>query len=479
MPKKIYKVVDGPLSVRREPGGQWLKSYPTGYEFIADSDTQTIHNGYVWIQHDEGWTAQRSEDKSKKFLKKVAEIPTPNNVEPESETLHLKTNRQVRVRQSPDLSAQDVRWLSEGETIITQSDTRTEADGYVWWQHQDGWSASESLDGRWVFMEAISAPIEATATASQAETTQPTDTPAVPLPVVSIESTSTPAVPTVPTSTIITLQANTDVRVRSEADLSGTFIKWIPAGTIVELNASSEITNDGYIWLHHKDGWSAWKNVSGSTVFFVEQGSAESVAVMTDDGPDVSTLPSLKTLVQRLPVDIDNIHWWQYFGNNDYAYTYGKSWGYDRFSQGLHSGLDFGNNNAGIPVYAGLDCTFVREDRYGIRVKTGLYTVIYQHLTNTAHFEVGQQISVNTKLGELDSSSNRLRHLHFEIRYKGSWIINPLLLMSDEMVNQITTKFNPSHPRYFYQSGAWNQWLTPLDQPVIKLGGPVIGPTAG
>jgi len=473
MPKKIYKVVDGPISVRREPGGQWLKQYPTGYEFIADTDTQTTLNGYVWIQHDEGWSAKRTEDKSQKFLKKVANIPTPNNVEPEAETLYFKTNRQVRVRQSPTLSASDVRWLSEGETIETLSNSRTEADGYIWWQHQDGWSASESLDGRWVFMEAVSAPTDTTPT-------QPTTTPAVPAPVATPAVPSAPAaVPSAPTASIIKLQAATDVRVRSEADLSGTFIKWLPAGTVIECNASSEITNDGYVWLHHKDGWSAWKNVSGSTVFLVEPGTVESVAVMTDDGPDVSTLPSLKTLVKRLPVDIDNTHWWQYFGNNDYAYTYGKSWGYDRYAQGLHSGLDFGNNNAGIPVYAGIDCTFVKEDRYGIFTKTGLYTIIYQHLTNTPTFQVGQQISVDTKIGELDASSDRLRHLHFEIRYKGAWIVNPLLLMSDEMVNQITTKFNPSHPRYFYQSGAWNKWLTPMDQPVIKLGGPVIGPTAG
>ena len=482
MPKNIYKVVDGPISVRREPAGQWLKSYPKGYEFIADTDTETTINGYVWIQHDEGWTAKRSEDKSHKFLKKIADIPTPKIFEPKDETLYLETKRQVRVRQSPTLSAQHVRWLSEGETIETQSDTSIEADGYIWWQHKDGWSASESLDGRWIFMEAISVSSETDDTEAEEaeETTQATDdTPLVVIsPIVPTITIPIPAVP-VPIPTIITLQANTDVRIRSEADLSGTFIKWIPAGTLVECNASSEITNDGYVWLHHQDGWSAWKNVSGSTVFLVEPGSVDSVAVMTDDGPDVSTLPSLKTLVKRLPVDINDTHWWQYFGNNDYAYTYGKSWGYDRFSQGLHSGLDFGNNNAGISVYAGIDCSFVREDRYGIRIKSGLYTIIYQHLINTPTFEVGDKISVDTKLGELDSSSNRLRHLHFEIRYKGSWIINPLLMMSDEMVKQITTKFNPSYPKYFYQSGAWNQWLTPMDQPVIKLGGPVIGPTAG
>lgn len=487
MPKKTYQVIDGSLSVRLEPGGQWLKQYPTGYQFVANTDTQKTVNGYVWVQHDDGWSAKRKADKSQKFLKRVKDksapkktVPVPKNTTPEAKTISMKTNRQVRVRQAPTLSAQDIRWLDEGEIVETKSDTRTEADGYVWWQHKEGWSASQSLDGRWVFMDEVSASQESTPTQPTTETVTEPDTsqPITTTPSIDWTASNTPAVST-PTSKVIELQAKVDVRVRSEADLSGTFIKWISAGTVVELNASSEITNDGYVWLHHKDGWSAWKNEAGSTVFLVEPGTVESVAVMTSDGPDVSTLPDLKTLIKRLPVDIGNTAWWQYFGNNVYAYQYGTSWGYDRYAQGLHSGLDFGNNNAGIPVYAGIDCTFVKEDRYGIFAKTGLYTIIYQHLTNTPTFQVGQQISVNTKLGELDSSSSRLRHLHFEIRYKGAWIVNPLLFMSDAMVNQITNKFTPSKSMYFYKSGAWNKWQTPMDQPVIKLGGPVIGPTAG
>ena len=143
----------------------------------------------------------------------------------------------------------------------------------------------------------------------------------------------------------------------------------------------------------------------------------------------------------------------------------------------MHSGLDFGNNNAGIPVYAGVDCAFVKNDKYGIFTKSGSYTFIYQHLTNTTSFSAGQPISVDTKLGELDPTVG-LRHLHFEIRYKEIWIVNPLLLMPDEMVSSIIDKFVPG-PRYFYKSGAWNKWQTPMDQPVIELAGPLIGPTAG
>lgn len=482
MANNTYKIVDGPLSVRQSPGGQWLKQYDNGYEFSGDSDSETTSGGYVWIQHGDGWSAMRSADGSRVFVEQITDNRDPQNVEPETETVYFKTNRQVRVRQSPSLAAQDIRWLDAGEVIETQSDSRTEADGYVWWQHSEGWSASQSLDGRWVFMDVTDAPTTATVppaiptpatTSAAASVTSQTSTEP------NQDDIVTEIIAAIPTATPLKLQAKIDVRVRSEADLSGVFIKWIPAGTVVEFSAESETNNDGYIWLRHKDGWSAWKNTSGSQVFLVEPGSVENVAVMTDDGPDVSTLPDLKTLVKRLPVDINNTAWFQYFGNNVYAYENGKSWGYDRYAQGLHSGLDFGNNNAGIPVVAGIDCTYSSEDRYGVHAKTGQYSIIYQHLTNTTKFANGQQISADTKIGELDASSYRLRHLHFEIRYKGAWIINPLLFMSDDMVNQITSKFKPTNPIYFYKSGAWNQWTTPMDQPVIKLGGPVVGPTAG
>lgn len=476
MPNKTYEVIDGPLSVRQEPGGQWLKQYSTGYQFVADSDTTVENSGYVWIQHSEGWSAIRKADNSQVFLNPVKDEPAPQNKVSEPETLYFKTNRQVRIRQAPSLASIHLRWLEDGEVFETQSTTRTEADGYVWWQHKEGWSAEQSLDGRWVFMSETDAPDDSQETTpAPAPTVSQTSTQTTPQP--TQPTTPAPAVP-VTQPAVLKLQASTDVRVRSEPDLSGTFIKWIPAGTVVEFNASSEKTNDGYVWLHHQDGWSAWKNTSGSVVFLVEPGSVEDLPVMTDDGPDVNTLPDLKTLIKHLPVDINQTHWWQYFGNNVYAYENGKSWGYDRYAQGLHSGLDFGNNNAGVPVIAGIDCTFVKEDRYGIHCKAGSYTIIYQHLTNTTSFQAGQQISATTKLGELDPSP-RLRHLHFEIRYKGQWIVNPLLYLSDDVYGQITTKFNPSKPIYFYKSGAWNKWLTPLDQPVIKLGGPVIGPTAG
>ena len=175
---------------------------------VADTDTQKTVNGYIWIQHDEGWSAKHSEDKSQKFLQKVDDSVISEDSDTPLETLTLRTTQQVRVRKAPTLSAQDIRFLQEGEIIETQSDSRTERDGYVWWQHKEGWSASQSLDGRWVFMETVSVAEESTP--EDPEITDTTLAPATPVP------TPAPAVP-IATPEVIELQASTDVRIRSES----------------------------------------------------------------------------------------------------------------------------------------------------------------------------------------------------------------------------------------------------------------------
>ena len=478
--KKIFTVIDGPLSVRAEPGGQWLKQYPTGTEVECKADSRTESGGYVWWEHGEGWSAERSLNDKDVFLKAVAEKDADagsmadfaaKEPEKEAEFVTLAADGDVRIRSAPTLNGDFIRWLKNGEAVRVDLSTRTEADGFVWVKHGEGWSAERTLDKRETYLKDLAATREV----KQVDDKQ-ADSDAM-------ESFAEPPAKA-PETDIIEFQAGVDVRVRSEPSLTGAHLKWIPRGTTIEVNQASETKADGYIWLKHDEGWSAWKSTDESDVFLVKPGSVPPAPKMTETGPDVTTLPGYKTLIKRLPVDLEQTAWWQYFGNNVYAVQHGKSWGYDRYAQGLHSGLDFGNNAAGIPAYAGLEATFVKHDRYGIWGKSGDYTIIWQHLCNVPDFGPGTQFTPDTKLGELDPSSQRLRHLHFEIRYRGTWIINPLLFMPDEMVNAITDKFNPKRPGntselyYFYKDSSWNQWITPLDQPVIKLGGKVIGPTA-
>jgi hypothetical protein len=62
-----------------------------------------------------------------------------------------------------------------------------------------------------------------------------------------------------------------------------------------------------------------------------------------------------------------------------------------------------------------------------------------------------------------------------------SWIINPLLFMPDAMWLALTEKFS-NYDFHFHKDATWTQWLTPLDQPVLRLSRPedaaIIGPLA-
>jgi hypothetical protein len=284
------------------------------------------------------------------------------------------------------------------------------------------------------------------------------------------------------------------VRVRDMPDLDGNMLKWLSSGQSVEVDPDSRTEADGYVWWQHADGWSAERNVDGTAVFLYEPGKVVSAPVMrhavaevdvrtvSGDIADGSALPGRDSLFRRLPVDLDQVVFWQYYGNNVFAHDLwrdGKQW--YRYAQGLHGGLDFGNSaTRGVPIYAGLEGEFYKHDtRYtrpnGLWVRVGNYIVIYGHVANPRSFQVGQPIGVDTVMGEIDFGGQN--HLHLEVRYKGRWIVNPLLLIPKEMRDAITAKFPPSE-RYFYQSSRWTKWQSPLDQPVIKLGGELIGPHA-
>jgi hypothetical protein len=289
------------------------------------------------------------------------------------------------------------------------------------------------------------------------------------------------------------------VRVRSEPNLKGAMIKWLMPGQTIEMDEASRTESDGYVWWKHADGWSAERSVSGQSIFMTASQPAQATpeklekkdtstpapsgAVSMSDGlPNVNTLPMRDSLFKRLPVDLEQILFWQYYGNNVFSHNLwrdGKQW--YAFSQGLHAGLDFGNSaTQGVPVYAGVKGTFERiSSKYyrpnGLRVKAGDYTVIYGHLDNPRPFQVGQPISPDTVMGELEFRGQD--HLHLEVRYQGRWIINPLLLMPSDMRDALVQKFPPSE-KYFFKSGNWTQWQKPLDQPVLVLGGGLIGPHA-
>ena len=184
------------------------------------------------------------------------------------------------------------------------------------------------------------------------------------------------------------------------------------------------------------------------------------------------------------------MNWAQYYGNTSFAWKRGRDFSYHRYAQGLHSGIDFGcytDVRPGPRVFAAIEgVSDGRGQKYGpnrLDVRVGPYRIIYGHLGSPSNLPRKAPVTPQTVMGRLEDT---LFHLHLEVRYKDSYVLNPLLFMPWGMVEEFVGRF-PLEVGYgdgrqvtrFMQTDSWDRWLTPLDQPVIRLGGEVIGPTAG
>lgn len=401
--------------------------------------------------------------------------------------------------------------LDAGIQVEVVADSRREVNGYVWWQHSRGWSAERDVASTVIFMNEIHpSDMSAVVTLPQAntDTTSQLAT-ALNNQAVAAQEEAEPertandgaASDLIPkgVSGETPFKVLQTVRVRSEPSTAAHVqqVGVLSPGAIITCDVDTLTKAENYYWLQHETGWSAWQSLDGSNVFMEITDEQPASTLAPGARPtDVTQLPNYQSLIARLPVNLSDTQWFQYFGNNVFAYVNGAAYGYDAFSQGLHAGLDFGNSNrTGIPVFAGVTGTFYKVEtdnphNFRVWVKSGDYLIIYQHVTNIRTFMRGNPITPDTVLAEIEGhDAGGFDHLHFEIRYQSKWIINPLVLMPETMVNQITSKYNPQRPNtnfkstpsiyeYFYQAGAWTQWGTPLDQPVLELTGPVIGPRA-
>jgi hypothetical protein len=495
---KVF-LVEQHVRVRSAPAlsGQHLKWLSPGEQISVDTAARQEADGYVWWQHAAGWSAERSlTDDSEIYLREVPQV-----AETAARRFHVGI-RQVRVRSAPTLRAAHVKWLNPDEEVDVDPASQQEADGFIWWRHADGWSAERNASGSLIFLVEIeAAPTVEDTSADSTDADDPLwvpaeeapateDTPPAadgPLWVPAEESTPTTDT-TSPTGERDFVVGKQMVRVRSGPTLSAAHVRWLLPGEQITTEVSSRTEADGYIWYQHAAGWSAERSLDGSEQYlydpeeFANRPLEDGFVSFTDGLPDVDALPMRDALFTSLPVPLAQTQWWQYFGNNVYAYNLwasGKTW--YAYAQGLHGGLDFGNSTAAVPVVAGTTGTFIkRETRYtkpnGMWVKVDDYTVIYGHLANVPTISPGAAINPDTVLGTLDVSLQR--HLHLEVRYRDKWIVNPLLLMPEAMRNSLIAKFPPG-PDYFYQSATWQQWIAPLDQPVLELSGALIGPHAG
>lgn len=454
-------VVVQQVRVRTAPGrqGGHIRWLPRDTRLTVDAASRTEADGHVWWRHAEGWSAERRLDGGEIYLQELAgEGPAP--APPILLIRPFAIVESVRVRQAPGLNATFVRWLEPGQTINVDATSRTEADGYVWWRHAEGWSAECALDGSATYLV-------------DPATLPPATPPEAPPPG---EQAATR-----------TFQAgHQQVRIRDIPALRGVHLGWLLPGEQITVRRSSRTVADGYVWWAHERGWSAECSASGAERYLFDPAEFANRPPVPgprfEEGlPLPETLPLLDGLFSRLPIPLEKTHWWQYFGNNVFAYNLWASGARSyAYAQGLHGGVDFGNSQEAVPVVAGLNGVFIkRETRYtlpnGMWVKAGDYTVIFGHLANPAPLAPGAAITPETVLGTLELGGQN--HVHVEIRYRERWIVNPLLFMPPALRESLIAKFPPG-PRYFYRDEAWNRWVTPLDQPVLILAGPLIGPHA-
>lgn len=462
-PGRIFRVVSAPVGVYAEAGfdKKRIGELPVGTQIEVDDDSRRRVEGVIWWQHSGGWSPQRSVSRDQIYMVRV------------NRKYFKVIDGPLSIR--PDTSLESTRSgeLLIGTVIEVDPKSQTEANGFIWWNHAKGWSAERSIDGSRIFLEAFSP-------GKSDDEDEPKD-PAKPAPV-------TPEVPKVRYLRV----TNGPLSVRAEANTSASRRGTLNQGDEIEVDSASRIEAVGYVWWKHAVGWSAERSLDSSTIF-MEQISAltkppVTVIVTPTPTPTTPGVFQAEPIFSRLPVDINQTAWVQYFGNTQFAYNIrkeGKTW--YNYSQSLHGGFDFGNSAPGIPIYAGLEGKVVKLERNSsnyspnyLMVRTGSrnqFLVVYGHIAAPNNFNVGDRVTPDMILARIDSGGQN--HLHLEVRFEDMQIVNPLLVMPDVLRDSITMRWS-NYSQHFYRDATWTQWQTPYDQPILKLSAPgaveILGP---
>ncbi|GAB4530555.1 MAG: hypothetical protein OHK0046_51190 [Anaerolineae bacterium] len=466
--QKVFKVISGPLGVRKTPNGdRATTTLRTGDEITVDPDSGTEAGDYKWWKHDAGWSAEYSLVDGTRLLLDISDRD-PN--EPRQFRVIFSG---LSIRDRPN-GLKTRKKLTAGTVI--KVDPKSVVEGkYIWWQHADGWSPERNVAGTEIFMREVF------------------DVPRVGKDGKPLERIQLPA--DIKERGKVTMQVARPERICYAAGNRNSYLRNLKRGETVMVDMSTLQEIEGYYWLKHESGWTLWQDVYGQDVVLGEPGTIPGLVYIGPEGPRREELPGLGQMVTMLPADLKQVRYFQYFGNNVFAVAVAGSM-YD-YSQGLHGGLDFGiwtSDPTNIPVFAGVEGTFVKveysKDRRNDRVfvQNGDYTFIYQHVTNMRDLGKGTRITPETQLAVIHhESQGGWNHLHFEVRYLNDWIINPLWLMTPDVLDQIITAYPPDKPNinwkqlptvynFFYKTPDWDQWTTPLDQPILKLKGARIGP---
>ncbi len=164
----------------------------------------------------------------------------------------------ARNRIGGDVSAK----LKRGDHVEVDPASRTEQDGYVWWQHRDGWSAERKLDGSSILMIDISPGILPYDFAAHA-VAQPTTPPSASTPPTS----QTPADDELVQTKVFRVEQALSVYSRPSADEQFKTGSIIQPGDHLTIKANRWHENDGFIWWQSDLGWFTERSSDGAQIF--------------------------------------------------------------------------------------------------------------------------------------------------------------------------------------------------------------------
>ncbi len=161
---RYFHVTDGPVTVRKapDPASEKVGEIANGAFIEVDPLSRTINAGFVYWQHGKGWSAERRIGGESAFMTPAAELPPAAPVK--DQTIQADGTPiqffevfegPISIRSEPSLTAARVGQFSTGEQFEVVPRTRTENQGYVWWQHSKGWSPERKVGSESAYLTII------------------------------------------------------------------------------------------------------------------------------------------------------------------------------------------------------------------------------------------------------------------------------------------------------------------------------------
>jgi len=159
-----FLVTDGPVTVRKapDPASEKVGEIANGAVIEVIPESRSINAGFVYWQHSRGWSAERRLGGGSPFMTPTAEPPPPAPIQdltilPDGTPIRFfeVIEGPISIRSEPTLTAARLGQFNVGEQFEVVQRSRTESEGYVWWQHSKGWSPERKLGSNSAYLNVI------------------------------------------------------------------------------------------------------------------------------------------------------------------------------------------------------------------------------------------------------------------------------------------------------------------------------------